>query len=206
MKIKNSKLKTNRAFTLIELLVVIAIISLVSAVLFSNGRTFSDKLDVSTSAQDISLAIRDVQSYGSSVSEVSSGTGQFGYGYGIVFDKTHPKYAILFVDTNGDKQYTSTGGCGVSGDECIKQLILRNGVNIQSLCGVKSSGAPVCDATVQSVAMTFLRPSLDATITLLNPSGIVLSGPWVSGSVVLTSVQGNTKTVSVGSTGQVSVQ
>lgn len=58
--------------------------------LFWNGRGFSDKLLAQTSAEDISLAIRQTQAYGISVRETGTNTGQFNSAYGIDFDLTNP--------------------------------------------------------------------------------------------------------------------
>ena len=204
MKIINRKknkmvVKNNKdGFTLVELLVTVSIMSLISASLFWNGRQFNDKLALSTTSQDVSLLIRGVQSYSSSVRESSSGTGQFSYGYGIDFDMSDLKSVTLFTDKNSNKVYDL-------GDTLVEKNILRNGVTIKSVCVTDATNTQSCSASFKSLQITFIRPSLSATISTVDTSGFIRTS-WASGQIVLTSQQGVTKTISVNSFGQISVQ
>ena len=195
--------KNIKGFTIVELIVSVAIIAVISAVTFWNGIGFNDKVALNSVAQDVSLAIRSAQNYSSSVRESSTGSSNFNLGYGIVFDNANPSQAIIYVDTNGNNQYDGTSACT---NECIQKILLRNGITIQTASGgisAKNSAGTTANGT--AINFTFIRPSLSATITLLN-SGSVVSGSWVSGNIVLKARGSATRTVSINVSGQISVQ
>ena len=58
-------------FTLIEMLVSIGIVSLIMAVVFFNYGTFNDDLALTSAGQELSIAVRQAQSYGLSVKEIN---------------------------------------------------------------------------------------------------------------------------------------
>ncbi len=197
MKIENWKLKSNTGFTIVELIVCVGIISVISGAVFWNGRSFNDKTALASVAQDVALAMRQAQNYGASVRETSTGSSVFTAGYGIVFDSASPSQVIIFVDSTVNNQYDGTSACT---GECVEKIVLRNGVTIKSSNGIGATTYAGATSYATPIYFTFIRPSLNATIKM---SGVTT---WASGSVVLQSPQGNTKTITMNAAGQVSVQ
>lgn len=183
-----------------------------ATVLF-NYSSFSDKLALSSAAQEIAVTIRQAQIFGLSVRGSTAIQGQFTSGYGVFFDmNSDTSNYYLFIDRidvpfgNGfvaNKKYDVVSGCGSASTECIEQGNIRNGVVISNLCD-GTSCPPV--ANVKQMHITFLRPNPDATIYFTDVSGNILSGPANTGKVVLTSLKGNTINVIIEKTGQVLVQ
>jgi len=64
LKVKSYKLKANQGFSLIELMVTIGILVLVSGVVFFNHSQFNNHVIIENLAYEISLTIRQAQSYG----------------------------------------------------------------------------------------------------------------------------------------------
>jgi prepilin-type N-terminal cleavage/methylation domain-containing protein len=201
--------RVGRAFTIVELLVSIAIIAVISAISFWNSRAFSDSVAVTSVAEDVSLAIRDAQNYGSSVRESSVGSNTFNLGYGIDFDVNHPTFIVVFVDKNSNHVYDDDNGipCDNSpGDECVEKIFLRDQVTMTSACIVNSSNSVICPAGWNSVQVSFLRPILDATINAVNGTSVVAGGPYAGSVMTFSSPLGKIKTIHINATGQVSVQ
>ncbi|MSU45168.1 MAG: type II secretion system protein [Candidatus Zambryskibacteria bacterium] len=199
-------IKSNQGFSLPELLVSLSIIAMIMSTVLYNYGGFNDKLALSAGAQEIAIAVRQAQTYGLTVKEVSVTTGSFSSAYGVYFDYvTEPANYYIFADANGNRKYDLGSGCG-SGPtltECIEKFTLRNGVRVTSICDTNS----VCPATnSQKLHITFLRPNPDATIIFANSSNVTQGISPLTGKVRLTSGKGVTLTVTVESTGQVSVQ
>lgn len=191
-------------FTLIELMVTIGIAVLIMTVTLFDFATFSDKLALSSAAQQIAVTIRQAQTYGLSVKEAKqSGSSTFLAGYGVYFetasDQTH---YTLFADFNKNNRYDVGNGCGAAVTECLQQSLLKN-VKATSLCA--AACPPFSNASVTGLQIMFVRPSPDAIMNFFLTSGSYVSTEIV-GSVVLTSPKGNTIKVKVQSTGQIAVQ
>lgn len=198
----NSLLKNG--FTLAEIMVTISIVSIIMTSVLFSYTTFSDKLALSSAAQEIAIVVRQAQTYGLTVRESSVAGGQFSYAYGVYFDFVSDQtHYYLFVDTNSNNKYDVGNGCGSSSTECVEQGTLRNNVLITSVCDATTC-PPVVN--VRKMNITFLRPNPDATIIFTDNGGTTLSGPSTTGKVTLTSRKGSTSTVTIESTGQVNVQ
>ena len=196
--------KNNKGFSLVELLVSIAIITLIISTVLYNYGGFNDRLAISAAAQEIAVAVRQAQTYGLTVKEVIVGGGGFSSAYGVYFDfNSDPTNYYIFADTNSNGKYDVGSGCSSGSTECIEKFILRNGVTITNVCN-ESACPPL--ASVKMMDVTFLRPNPDARIYFTNGGGQIVVGPSLTGKVVLTSKKGNTVTVTIESTGQVSVQ
>ena len=207
---KRKSLKSLAGFTITELLVTLAIVTVVMTVILFNYRTFTDNLAISSAAQEISIAIRQAQSYGINVKEAKVGGGQFA-GYGIYFnptDVTTNTSYVLFADQPlpglfvGNKKYDEGSGCGSLTTECIEKFNLRNGVILSSL---NSSTCNPINA-VRSLSITFLRPNPDADINLVNNGGNIMCASQKNSQIGITSLNGKTLIISVDSTGKVSIE
>lgn len=191
-------------FTLIEVMVSISIVSVIMATVLFNYSGFNNNLTLTSSGQELAIAIREAQVYGLTVREVTPGGGQFSSAYGVHFDPVgDPENYYIFADINGDKRYNSGDGCGSGNTECIERIALRNNVKISNICDGFSCPP---EASVTMMDVTFLRPNPDASIYFSNSTGQIKVGPSLTGKIILSSQSGKTLTVTVESTGQVLVQ
>jgi prepilin-type N-terminal cleavage/methylation domain-containing protein len=181
-----------RAFSLIELLVVIGIFTVISALVLANHSRFNSSVLLGSLAYDIALSVREAQVYGVSVRGVSN---NFQAGYGIHFSS--PNSYILFADTypagTPNKKYDPQ-------DTIVSTYTLSNGHSISRFCGVNGNVQDCSDnGAITSLDIVFLRPEPDATISS------TASGPYAEGVITVSSGGGGTRTITVGSTGQISV-
>ena len=186
--------KALRAFTLVELVVVLAIFTLISSVVLANHSRFNGSVLLGSLAYDIALSIREAQVYGLSVKQFS--TGQFQIGYGIHFASNNLNSYALFADTNANKRYDS------STDRILKVYTLGYSHHIKNFCGFNSGGSSECSDSSSPIAnldLVFFRPNPDANISSDNP------GFYSQGKITVESDSGVERTITVASTGQVSV-
>lgn len=193
-------LKNNTGFTLIELMITLSIVTVLLTTVLFNYSTFTDNLAITSAEQEMAIAIRQAQTFGLNVREVSVSSGQFNYAFGIYFNPATPSDYYLFVDSNDDKKYTVGSGCGSGSTECVERFTLRNNVRITNVC---DSGTCYNNKMLN---ITFLRPSPDARVYFMNSDGSPFSGPVVQGRIELTSQKGRVLRVSVESTGQITVE
>ncbi len=196
----------HKGFSLVELLVSISIVTMIMTVVLFGYSTFNDNLALSAAGQELAIAVRQTQSYGLNVKEVTAGSGLFSYAYGIYFDpNTSSSDFYIFVDANNNKVYDVGSGCGsgANSTECVEKISLRNNVTIYQICD--ASACPPSLST-RKLDITFLRPNTDANIYFTDINGTILSGPVSTGKVRLISPKGKTLTVEVQSTGQISIQ
>ena len=205
------KIKNNNygGFTLVELTVTLSIALLLMSIVLFDYRNFNDNLALSSAGQEIAISIRQAQTYGIDVREVSAGGGVFSAAYGVYFDKNlSPSDYYVFADKNGNKLYDpGVGNCGSATTECIEKVTLRNGVTVSSICNVQAS-VTTCPPNVSTVSMhvTFLRPNPDAVIYFANSSGTVTFSNQLTGKVRLISRAGKTLDITVENTGQILAQ
>ena len=200
--LKKINQQIKKGFTLVELVVTVSIVSVIMAVILFGYSSFNEDLRISSAEQEISLAIRQAQSYGLSVKEGSS--GDFSKGYGISFDTTDPTNYYIFVDKNNDGKNSATSAC-LANSECVEKVTLRNAVRVSSVCGAVLVGDALNCVGVTSIHITFIRPSPDAIIRLYNGTTLV-GTTYYRGQIKLTSAKGKIGTVTVDKTGQIYVQ
>lgn len=181
-----------RGLTLIELLVVMGIFSIISLVVLANHSRFNSSVLLGNLAYDIALSVREAQVYGLSVRQYSS---NFQVGYGVRF--ASPSSYVFFADTNANKRYDS----GV--DSIVQTYSLGRGHKVKRFCGTLSSGTEHCSdagsGAIDHMDIVFFRPEPDANMSSN------LSNLYSMAKVVVTAPSGETRTISIVSTGQISV-
>ncbi len=107
---------------------------------------------------------------------------------------------VLFADTNNNKQYDDGTGSAPA-DTIVSVYTLANGNSIKHFCGLLVTGTAQCSDTnaIDKLDIMFFRPDPDALITSANP------GQYSEGIVTVQSSAGTTRTITVASTGQISV-
>ena len=185
--------KSLAAFTLIELLVVMAIFMIISLLILANHSKFNSSVLLGSLAYDIALSVRQAQVYGVSVQQLQN-TTNFNVGYGIHFAGSSSYF--LFADTNGNNVYDS----GV--DTIVTNYSVTQGHFIKQFCGITANGGQQCSddpSPITSLDIEFVRPNPDANISSNFP------GLYSFGKIVVASPSGETRTVTIASTGQISV-
>jgi len=196
-------------FTIVEMLVSVGVVTLIMSSVLFNYSTFGDNLSLSSAGQELAITIRQSQTYGLTVKEVSLGGGRFDAAYGVYFNLVAPTKYWIFVDINADGKFDVGSGCGSgpTNTECIEKFNLRNNIKISNICN-ESSCPP--QPSVRMMDVTFLRPNPDANIYFTNNGGNFVGNTppqsgYVTGKIILISPKGKTLTITVESTGQVLV-
>ncbi|MEK7530877.1 MAG: prepilin-type N-terminal cleavage/methylation domain-containing protein [Patescibacteria group bacterium] len=182
-----------RGFSLIELIVVVGIFTVISAIVLANHSQFNSNVLLGSLAYDIGLSIREAQVYGLSVKKYSE-PEEFQVGYGVHF-QTAGQY-LLFVDRNKNKRYDADT------DGIQQTYTLGRGHSVKKFCGYTAGGAEECSDNAAALAfldIVFIRPSPDASILSTSPT------IYSIGAVTVQSVSGKERTITVQSTGQISV-
>ena len=197
--------KSGAGFTFVELLISMAIVTFIMSVVLYNYGVFNDNLALSSAGQEMVIAVRQAQTYGLNVKEVSVGGGHFSSAYGIYFYPSgEPTNYYIFADTNGNQRYDTGTGCGSGNTECIERLTLRNGVIMSGICDINNACPP--PGGVRRMNATYLRPNPDADIRFKTNINAPSGGPQQTGKIILTSPKGKTLIVTIENSGQVSVQ
>ncbi|MFA7216409.1 MAG: prepilin-type N-terminal cleavage/methylation domain-containing protein [Candidatus Paceibacterota bacterium] len=201
-EIKKNKYFLLKGFTLAELMIVISIVSVISTVVMFGYRQFSDRLALTSAAQEIAISIREAQSYGVSVRQSSVSSQDFDKAYGIYFSMDDPSYYYIFVDLNDDQKYENPSSCT---GECVSKTEIRNNVHISLVCGGAFGGSVSCplNPSVRALNVSFIRPNPDARVRFTNSGGSFFGNSYKTGRVELTSPLGNTMRVDVENTGQI---
>lgn len=180
-KLKN-KNKSQAGFSLVELLVSVAILVVVSGLVFFNQSGFNNSVLIQNLAYEISLTIRQAQSYGLQSKGVDD---DFEKGFGVYFNMEEPDKLILYSDVDDDFVYGS-------GDLLIDDLKMTNGNLLDKLCiGDLCSGGE--ETTLD---ISFLRP---------NPTAYINEDHDV-GEIYIKSSRGEKRKIVVNKIGQISIE
>jgi len=185
---------TNAGFTLIEMLMVIAIIGTITGVVLTSQNSFNKAFVVSNAAYDVSLSLRNTETYGIS----SRGTATTrNAGYGVEFSTANPSSYILFTDTyplpgvsnqchtvptNGANAPNALpGNCvfDASAGEKVQSYILNNGVIVDNFCAYTASQrycARGGSFIIDRLDIVFTRPNPVPTFTALTGGSVAASG------------------------------
>ena len=198
MKNSLSTQHTKAGFTLIEMLVVIAIIGTVTGIVLNSQSSFNNSFVVSNAAYDVSLSIRNTETYGIA----SRGTTTTGNaGYGVEFAAATPSSFTLFADTyplpgvsdachtvpsNGaDAPNALPGNCifDSNAGEKVQSYDLNNGVTVDNFCAYTASQQYCAHSgsfTIDRLDIVFTRPNPVPTFTVLVGNNPVASGSSAS--------------------------
>lgn len=184
----------NRGLSLIELLVTIAVITIITTILLVNHSRFSGKILLTNLAYEVALSVRQAQVYGLGSKESPIGSSNFNVGYGVHFESANPTYFIFFADLNNNHRYDSA-------NELLQRYKIRYGNRVSDFCSVTSGGVSQCSSqgAISYLDISFVRPNPDAFI-FTN-----VGSSYRSAFLTVSSAQGFTKSVTVYSTGQISV-
>ncbi|MBI2120099.1 MAG: prepilin-type N-terminal cleavage/methylation domain-containing protein [Parcubacteria group bacterium] len=201
-EIKKSQEKYHmiRGFTVFELLVTIGVFALLSALAIANFKSVDNSLILRNVASQVAMVTRKAQIYGISVKGVNAGGTVFP-SYGVNFNTTTAldrTRFTLFADLDPDgagpglSNDVFDGAC--PGSECVQRYTLAKGYTIQGLEGPFG-------ASRDQLNITFTRPNPDTVIK----EGAAGSG-YQNGKIIIQSKSGDTKTIVVWKTGQISVE
>jgi len=204
-----------KGFTLLEMLVVLSISTIIIGVVLFNYRDADSSLIMRNLAYEVSLTIRQAQTYGLGVRDSGVDNNAFDVAYGVQFagsgsgaDANANDTFYLFADiyNNGANQARlcnqadSDNPCtSQAAEEVLEALSLTRQITFSSIVGNSTTSNPVQLESGQYLNITFKRPNPDATINLdgtdMNDVTITLIGP-----------NGSKVDVYVNTAGQISVQ
>jgi hypothetical protein len=134
--------------------------------------------------------------YGLSVRQ-SAGTNKFQAGYGVHFSQGLPTMYLFFADVNNNRRYDE------GTDQIVETYTLGRGHRISRFCAETAAGTSDCSDSLPTpityLDIMFFRPEPDANFATS------ASSVYSRGKIIVSSVSGMTRTVSVASTGQISV-
>jgi|SRR3989344_1741859 len=208
------KFRDRRGFSLIEFLVSISIVTIILTVVISNQSTYTSGIALTNLADEVASSLSQAQSYGVGVREVIVGSSEFSAAYGLTFSLlgsgANDAY-LYFADRDipgepGYKIYNGDWSCPTGGSsECLAKNIISRGNYIFDLCATRSSGGDQCN--MGRIDITFTRPKTEAQFSFLNNGGNPVNPPNVTGAkIIFKSPNGATKSTTVYTTGQITVQ
>lgn len=190
-----------KGFTLVELLIVLGIFAVMSGVVLGSYRTYDSNALFANATEDVVLALRQAQVYGSGAKGgegVCGGLTAFDCSYGVYFSMAAPASngITVFADTNNNHVY-NVGDAVIAGASAT----WPSSISVTTLL----CGGVDCATNVASVS--FKRPNPDAYIAdvaLFDPN---LPSPYNAIAITIADTKsGKTSTVTVTRTGQISLQ
>ena len=215
--------KINKGFTLTEFLISIALASLILTVVVSSQSTYTDGVALTNLADEISSMVFQAQAYSTGVKEFSPASSEFSASYGLTFSllgSGSNKAYLSFADRNevgedsGNKIYNGDWSCPTGGaSECLGKVDISRGNYIESLCATRKGGPgtvgpPEICSDVGRIDISFAYSSGEAQILFFNNGGEAFNPAYdINGAkIVLRSPGGQTRSVIIYATGQVSIQ
>lgn len=169
----------DRGFSLLEVLITAAIIGIVTALVVVRYGAFNNSVLLKSQAFEMALDLREAQVFAVSVRGEAS---TFRQTYGIHFDTSTPNQYLLFIDTDEDDIYDS-------GEEIGAPFVIDSRFSISQIEMVGGS-------THSDVSVTFHRPDFDARF----------SQSGSAARITIASEDGDTRSVLVSSSGQITVE
>jgi type II secretory pathway pseudopilin PulG len=206
------KLKANEAkagFTIFEIIIVVAVSVAIMSVVMANQSRFRRTLDLTNSAYETALAIREAQVYGTSV---RGSPGNFESGYGIHINKTTPGSFFLFRDRSPASN-VGNGKWDAGLDTLISTYKFRGNVLISNFCRIgPSAGFDNCwkdlgvGQQIDTMDIAFQRPDPAAKLSVTGCSACGQSVPTRSGTITLSLPNGDSRIIEILSNGQIAVK
>jgi len=189
---------------------VCAIVVVLSTLILVDNNKFGGVVTLENLAYDVALTVRQTQVYGIAVTGFSQGgTNTFSNGYGMHFSTLAPSQYLLFADIAG------TGVCQGSclSNDIVETNTLQQNYDIVSLCVIPQVGNQTCSAATE-VDILYKRPEPQAFISAgfggASPIPCITSPGYsqcyYEAQIQLRSPKGDTRTVLVDATGQISVE
>lgn len=195
---KTQVLAKSRGFSLVELMITMSIMVMVTSAVLVKNAGFSSSTLLASQAQEIALDIRSTQQLG--VNSLIESTGSDLPAAGMYFDAAEPGQYQLFIDNDDDNRYDA-------GEETGEAFLLDSRFVIQEICH-EESGAREC-GSARKASVAFRRPNFDAIIRSSNASGSgygMTGRTWIEIVVAPVNGNGNTRSVIVYETGQISLE
>jgi len=188
-----------------EMLVVCAILVVITALILLDYNRFGGDVRLENFAYDVTLSVRQAQVYGIAVQRFGTNTFQ---GYGAHFTLSSPINYIIFADVEGSGLFDSTS----IPSEIVETDTIGDYYRISGLCAISAVGGSVC-TPMRTIDIFFKRPEPTGYISAspdANPPVSCIQNPQTAcqfeAQITLLSPKGDTRTVVVDSTGQISVQ
>lgn len=186
---------TKKGFTLIELMVIVVIMLIMASIVLFNYTQFNESTLLNSFAYDLSLTIRQAQTYGVATKEGTentissaistsnfggSSTNNFSYAYGVHFDMSNPSKVIMFSDAPtvlvngklvGDGVYNFTDD-----GPPLQTYLFQRGIKIAQICYDDGSATNSCTGSgisspsgVPALGIPIGSSSSTLDITFLRP-------------------------------------
>lgn len=186
-------------------MVCVIVVVITTIVLLDNNK-FGGDVTLENFAYDVALSVRQTQVYGLAVERF--GASNFSTGYGMHFSLSSPTTYVLFADEDRTGVYDAQA----TPSEIVDSNMIQQGFAISGLCVVPEVGGSSCTA-VSEIDILFVRPEPDAYISAgvggNAPASCLVQGGgacYYEAQITLRSPKGDTRTVVVDATGQISVQ
>ncbi len=195
-------------FTLIEMLISLFIIISISAITLLNYNKVNSRISLENKASEMAIWIRQAQAYAMGIKTQGS---TIYWSYGVNFSASSPSNFTLYVDKFNssfnfsfpDKIYNLRTGyaCGDANSECITQVQMPTGMNIDQMCVKKSASNEVCTG-IQWVDISYTRPRPDAKIVAYDGTA---NDTYDQARIRLRSPTGFCKRILIMSSGQIGI-
>ncbi len=196
---KKQNTQPQSGFSLIELMVTISIVTLITVVVMVKYSSFNNVVILKSQAYELALDIREAQVFGVSVS-VGEDINAIRQAYGIYVDLSNPKQYMLFRDSSNNLLYDP-------GEEIGELYTIDSRFTFLSICTITGSNSPVCGSDTNTKAsIAFKRPDFDAKLGAVIGGTTITNPDEIQIKIAIASDPSQFRTVSVYSSGQISVQ
>ena len=170
--------RTNtKGFTLLEVMVTLSIMTVILTVILLNQSSYTEKVQLANLADQMTLTLTQMQSYGIAVKEIEPGSEDFSAAYGIslsILPSGDETVYLAFADKDRDGRYDGNWNCSTGGSsECLEKVVMSPGNFIDAICLIEEDGDENC-IDPQRVDISFLRPNTEAIITTYTSNGQVM--------------------------------